>query len=67
MTDRQRKFLFAVAHEKGLDDETVEQEARVRFQGAQISELDRRQASKLIDAIQALPAVAFTSEDRIPA
>lgn len=61
MTDRQRKFLFAIAHEKGLSDDDVLTESKSRFAVQTVRDLDRRQASQLIDALQSWEATPIAS------
>jgi hypothetical protein len=51
ITARQLKFIKAIAADKGLDDEAVEAMCQARF-GLTLLDLDRRQGSELIQAIQ---------------
>jgi hypothetical protein len=61
ITDRQRKFLAALAQEKGMTDEDIASEVRERFDIASLDEIDRRQASQLIDILQSRESVALAS------
>lgn len=61
ITDRQRKFLFAIAHEKGLSEDDVIGEIKTRFDVGAVKDLDRRQASQLIEALQTWDAVPIAS------
>jgi len=61
MTDRQRKFLFAIAHEKGLTADDVLAESKSRFAVQTVRDLDRRQASQLIAALQTWEATPIAS------
>ncbi|CAN5595833.1 hypothetical protein BH23CHL4_BH23CHL4_29390 [soil metagenome] len=61
ITDRQRNFLFAIAHEKGLTEAHVLADIESRFDVHAIKDLDRRQASQVIDALQTWEAAAIAS------
>ena len=50
-TQRQLRYLRAVAREAGLDEEALAQLASERY-GCEIAALTRRDASELIDHIQ---------------
>jgi hypothetical protein len=52
VTERQLKFIHAIAREAGLDDEAVDEEAQ-RVYGAPVAQLGRRDASALIERLQA--------------
>jgi hypothetical protein len=51
-TQRQLKFIQAIAREAGLDDDTLNEEAE-RLSGGQLADLTRRDASALIERLQA--------------
>jgi len=61
ITDRQRKFLFAIAHEKGLSVDDVHAEIKARFATQAVRDLDRRQASQLIESLQTWEATPIAS------
>jgi hypothetical protein len=61
ITERQRKFLFAIAHEKGLSEDDVVAEIRKRFDVDAVKDLDRRQASQLIESLQSWEATPIAS------
>ncbi len=51
-TERQIRYVQAIAHEAGMDDEGLKSEVRQLFGGA-VEELSRRDASALIERLQA--------------
>lgn len=61
ITERQRKFLFAIANEKGLSEDDVLAEVQNRFDVQDVKDLDRRQASQLIEALQTWEATPIAS------
>jgi len=50
-TERQIRYVQAIAHEAGMDDEGLKSEVRRLFGGA-VEELNRRDASALIERLQ---------------
>ena len=56
-TPRQLKFIEAIGREAGLDDESLNEEATRTF-GRQVIELTRRDASALIERLQARRSAA---------
>ena len=54
-TQRQLRYLQAVAREAGLDGAALDERAMQEF-GVQAAALSRRDASSLIDIIQSQPA-----------
>jgi hypothetical protein len=50
-TERQIKFLFAMAHEVGISDEDLNRESQETF-GEAVDKLRRREASTLIERLQ---------------
>lgn len=51
-TQRQLKFISAIAREAGLDEAAIDEEAE-RIYGASVAHLGRREASALIERLQA--------------
>jgi hypothetical protein len=61
VTERQLKFINAIARDKGLTAEDVDAEVEQLFGKATIAEMDRRDASILIDSLQSREALAKAS------
>jgi len=59
-TQRQLKFIHAIAREAGLDEDGLRAEVERRF-GTPLAELQRRDASALIEDLQARRAAAVAS------
>ncbi len=54
-TQRQLKFIEAIARERGLDDQALNEEAE-RLSGNEVAALSRRDASALIERLQSSPS-----------
>ncbi len=60
VTQRQLKFIQAIAREVGLDDVALGHEAEARF-GAPLADISRRDASALIEELQSRRTAAVAS------
>jgi hypothetical protein len=64
MTERQRKFVFAIAAERNISEPSVKQMVQAQF-GKGITELDRREASIFIDDLTAFEPVTIRPDGEV--